>query len=115
MKGQGRKDPLRTLEDCVGRDGNFKSEQVKNSCVPRVGDGNPHGSYFWHQASRVLYVKVSKKFLDENSSIRPLRREKNAVKILTEISTIFPTSSPARASPSRSGRSRSWRSALSWT
>ena len=41
VKGQGRKDPLRTLEDCVGRDGNFKSEQVKNTCVPRVGGREP--------------------------------------------------------------------------
>ena len=57
-KSPGRISPLKSLEECVGRDGKFLSEEVKQGCIPKLGDGQPHGSYFWHQSETMLYVKL---------------------------------------------------------
>ncbi|QDZ24800.1 fibrocystin-L [Chloropicon primus] len=59
QKGSGRVMPLKSTEECIGRGGGFLSEEVKATCVPRLGDGTPHGSFFWHQSAGVLYVKLT--------------------------------------------------------
>ena len=49
--------PLK-MDSCTLRNGNFVSEEVMKSCLPQRGDGNPHGSYYYHQSTNTMYVKV---------------------------------------------------------
>lgn len=46
-----------------GQDGSRRraslGELIGTACLPAVGDGTSHGTYYWHQLSSTLHVKIS--------------------------------------------------------